>query len=273
MKSILTLILLQIAFLQTNAQQTLLNFQEESQLINGVLVKVGNVHLNGDLKQVEKSWKKFIKSQLNEKVKEKDGVLIVKEIVINQITDKRGDLMAYIFKTETNSISLNVAYKLGYDVYLNSAKYKPEFDKMTAFINTFVYTYYNDYLPKLIKNKNKSLKTLNKEKATSEKSIKKLNASNKKNAKKTIKSEKQVAKMGKKLSKDEASKSKISIDQNKLKLKIDSLKTSTANNTLLINTQQSNLTSLTPKIDALTSEIASLQITLIEVKAKVRQTK
>lgn len=54
-----TILIIAIAFLtlgQLNAQNSLLNFNEENILINGTPVNVGNVMLKGDIKDISKSW-------------------------------------------------------------------------------------------------------------------------------------------------------------------------------------------------------------------------
>ena len=274
MKYVITLLVLSIAFLQVKAQQKLPQFQEEVILINGVSVNVTKALISGDIKQVRKSWLSFVKRQLKEKMKEEGGVLLIKQTVINQITDKRGDLMAYMYKDD-DRVSLNVAYKLGYDVYLNSALYAIEFEKLTEFMNFFLQNYYQDYLPGQIKNKNKSLHVLKKESSSAQKTIKSLQSKNKKLEKTTKKSQKKISKMERNMAsaKDDETKSKITIEHADLLLKLNETNSIIADNKALIETQESILSSLTPKIDALSKEITSLKLTLIEVRSKVKTSK
>jgi len=168
-----------------------------------------------------------------------------------------------------------IAYKLGYDVYLNSTLYADEFQKMKEFANYFVYNYYNDYLPKYIKNKNKNLKVLTKEKKAAEKSIKKANKNNKRNLKNINKFEKKSNRYDTQIEKsnDEASKSKMKNKQKEQNDKIDELKRVTELNSNNIKTQESLISALSPKIEIVTTEINSANITLIEVRSKAKKYK
>lgn len=270
MKKITSIIFL-LAFTTLYAQESLLNFQEENILINGVSVNVGKVLLTGDVNQVTKSWSSFVKKQIKEKVREDDGILTVKETVVNQITDKRGDLMTYIFNKD-NSVSFNIAYKLGYDVYLNSGQYPEEFNRLKDFTNHFVYNYYNDFLPKHIKSKSKELKTLKKEVSKSEKTSKKATKQNKSLDKGNIKISKKLTKSDKELAviSEPVAKNKLLLKQNEYNKTIENNTKTIAYNQGLITTQESIIQTIAPKIDQLSKEINSLNLTLIEVKAKTK---
>lgn len=274
MKTNIMIIMLFFAFINLKAQESLLNFQEDKILINGVSVNVGNTMLNGDIKQINKSWISFIKSQLDKNMKEDDGVLTLKETVINQITDKRGDLMVYIYNQD-NLVSLNVAYKLGYDVYLNSRQYPDEYKKLEEFINQFIYYYYNDYFPTYIKDGSKDLKVLSKEKSNSEKSIKKAKKKNKKLAKKNKSLQKKVTKLDGKIAQaiDEPAKKDLLNSQKEYNQNIIEKNKTIDYNNGLIGAQEDIIKSLIPKIDELTKEIESAKLTLVEVRSKVKTSK
>ncbi len=271
MKTILISAFVLLTFCQIKAQNSLLNFKEENILINGVSVNVGNTMLKGDLDAINKSWKSFIKTHIKEKMREENGVLVIKETVVNQITDKRGDLLAYIYNKD-NEISLNVSYKLGYDVYLDSKLYPTEFNKLKEFINYFVYNYYNDYLPKYIKENNKNLKALQKENNSAEQIIKKKEKQNNKLNQNNTKYQKNISKLDLKYSNIEDENKKIALNSSKLEKekKIAENEKSITYNSGLISTQQSIITSLKPQVDTLTTDINSAKLTLIEVRSKVK---
>ncbi|MDY0217623.1 MAG: hypothetical protein RBS19_11780 [Bacteroidales bacterium] len=107
MKKLLTVILALLTFGSIYAQNSLLNLKETSILINGVSVNVVHTMLKGDIKDINKSWSSFIKTHLNERMREDNGVLMLKETVVNQITDKRGDLLVYIYNID-NEASFNI---------------------------------------------------------------------------------------------------------------------------------------------------------------------
>lgn len=268
------LIIIAIAFLtiyQVYAQNSLLNFNEEEILINGTSVNVGSTTLKGDIKELNNSWETFIKAHINEKMKDKDGVLLIQETVINQITDKRGDLLAYIYNKD-NEISLNIAYRLGYDIYLNSLQYSEEFGRLEEFVNFFVNNYYKDYLPKYIKVNNKAIKLLQKENRKAEKSIKKSEMQNNKYTKKNKRGQKKIVKIDSKLNKTEEDNKSSSLNASKTNIEKSILENkNTVNYNLgLIKTQQSIISSLKPKIDSLANDINSAKLTLIEVRSRVK---
>lgn len=274
MKTFLIVAISLLTYSQLHAQTSLLNFNEDTLLLNGVLVNVGITILKGDIKEINKSWESFIKTHLNEKMKEEDGVLVLKEIVINQVTDKRGDLLTYTYNKD-NEVSFNVAYKLGYDVYLNSTLYPTEFEKFKEYVYYFVYNYYNDYLPQYIKEKNKNLKVLKKEISKAEKSIKKSEKQNKKLNKSNSKSNKKIGKMDKKIYvlADEDKKNELSSSKSTIEKEIAKNEESVNYNSGLISAQKSVLTNLKPKIEIITTEINSAKITLIEVETKIKTSK
>ena len=274
MRTLLISALVLLTFWQVTAQNSLLNFKEENILINGASVDVANTMLKGDLNNIKKSWKSFIKKHIDEKMSDDNGVLTVKETVINQITDKRGDLLTYIYNKD-NEISLNVAYKLGYDVYMNSAQYETEFKKLEDFVNLFVYNYYNDYLPKYIKGKNKSLKVLTKEKSKAEKSLKKSEKETAKLNKSNASIKKETTATAAKIITTEDDAKKKSLDTTKSELETQATENEkTINyNSGLMSTQQSVVATLSPKIDELKLDIDSAKLTLIEVRSKVKSFK
>lgn len=274
MKALLIIAIAFLTFGQLNAQNSFLNFNEENILINGTPVNVGNIMLKGDLKDISKSWESFIRTHLNERMKEDDGVLILKETVINQITDKRGDLLTYIYNKD-NEISFNVAYKLGYDVYLDSKLYPTEFDKFEEFVNYFVYNYYNDYLPSYIKEKKKALKVLQKEKKKAKKYIKKSTKRNNKLNKSTTKYQKKTSKIDVKIDKyeDDEKINKLKTSKSENIKKVSENETKINYNSGLISTNEILVSSLDPQIGTLTTEINSAKLTLIEVRSKLKTSK
>ncbi len=268
MKKIISIFMF-FAFTCIQAQESLLNFKEENLLINGVSVNVGKVILKGDVNQVSKYWKHFVKKQNKQRVREVDGILTAKETVVNQITDKRGDLLAYIY-IDDNSVSFNIAFKLGYDIYLNSNEYPDEFAKLKIYTNNFVKKYYLDFLPKHIKSKNKVLKGFKKESSKSQKIIKKANSENEGLEKKNRKLAEQISNEDKKIAvtSNPAIKSKLLNKQKEYNQTIENNNQIIKNNKELINTQTAIIKLLSPKMDSLSKEINSLNITLFEVKAK-----
>lgn len=243
------------------SQSTFLKYNEEDILINGVTITVANTQLKGDLNTIKKSWIKFVKKNLNQKLTEKDDVLSATEVVVNQITDKRGDLLVYVYNKD-NDVLLNVAYKLGYDVYLDSKKYPEEFAKMKSYLEYFTNSYYVDYLPTYIKAKKKSLKVLTKENKRAEKQVKIANHCIKKYNKKIAKCEKKLEKLKKKEGTEEK--------QGEYLEKIAEYKTEVAKYQELLRVNTEIITTLKPKIEETKNEINAANLTLIEVRSKIK---
>lgn len=257
----LLLVCLLVASTLAHSQKEILKFNEEDILINGVSITVANTQLKGDLKTIKKSWKKFVKTNLGQKLSEKNDVLSAKGVVINQITDKRGDLMVYVYNKD-NDVLLNVAFKLGYDVYLDSKKYPAEFAKMQSYLEYFTNNYYNDYLPTFIKAKKKSLKVLTKENKRSEKQVKKANKCIKKYDKKIGKQERKIVKLEKKDGTEEKQKGRSE------KIAEYQIEKSRYKELLRVHTEIIN--ALAPKIEETNKSINSANLTLIEVRSKIK---
>jgi hypothetical protein len=224
------------------AQNSLLNFKEKEVMIEGILTNVVSIELVGDLSEVQKLWENYAKDKFEGKHKEKDGIFITEQTVINKITDKRGDVIVYIYNID-NKVSYNLAYKLGYDVYLNSEKYPTEFENQIDFAKHFVSVYYADILPKMIKTSKKELKNLEKQSKKSEKTIKKAE-------KKNIKLNKKTAKTLE-------------------KSKSDELNTIIKENDAVISAQENVIDDIEPKITLLKDNIITYTVTLEESKTRI----
>lgn len=251
-------------FFHVHAQESLLNFKETEVLIDGVTTNVMQTTLKGSFKDVNKSFTKFAKKQLDIRLKDKRTHYLAKEVTINQITDKRGDLIMHSYNDD-HQVTLSVGFQLGYDVYLNSEKYPDEFKKLTEFLEFFVYQYYNDYLPKLLKDQSKELKALEKEKKDAEKQISKSD--------KKIKKAKSVIKRSssklKRLEKKDATE-KITTKMASLQEKIKEAKSVISYEEGSRAAAQDLVTKIDPKIDAITQNIQEANITLLDVRAKMK---
>ena len=87
MKNMKTFLIVAFAFItfgNMNAQQSLINFQEDNILINGISKNVGNTMLKGEVKKIKKLWLSFIKEQLNENMKETKQVLSLKKLLLTK---------------------------------------------------------------------------------------------------------------------------------------------------------------------------------------------
>jgi len=256
------------------AQSSLLKYEERSILINGTPVNVISITLKGELKDIKKSWTSFVKKETKKRMKDKKGVLILKETVIPQITDKRGDLVSYVYK-KGNDVSLNVGYKLGYDVYLNSSQYPDEFGKLKDFVNYFACNYYDNYLTGYIKVRERELKDLMRKYNRAQKAIKNKENENRKLQKTIARNNKKIGKIDRKLTRTDNAVKKDMLNSDKAKLQgINADKEKTIKyNKSEIATQNTIISSLQPAIDRLNNEINSAKLTLIEIKSKIQPSK
>lgn len=243
MKLIIIIISIIAMSFNIQAQSSLINVSESQLLLDGVMVNVASSQMAGDIKDIQKAWESYIKEQLDVKFKEKNGVLFIEETVINKITDKRGDVLSYLYVFD-NHVSFNFAYKLGYDVYVNSTDYPTEFNNEKEFVNHFLAVYYTDFLPKKIKEVKKEQKQLLTELKKSNKTIKKTEKKN----------------------------DKLTAQNSNPKEKTDvKLNTETINiNTALVESKKKFISEIDPKILGVKNEISSYEVTLEEAKSKLK---
>lgn len=267
-------LILTVSIFTLKAQESLLRFEEVNILIDGVAVNVAHVMLKGDTRDVSRAWNSFARDNVDGRMRDRDGVLIAEEIVVNQITDKRGDLMVYFFPVE-DDISFNIAYKLGYDVYLNSEQYPEEYNRLEAFLRYFTDIYYDDFLPKYIKGMERDLKSLEKEMKRTKKQIKRNNKDLKKANKKITKLNKKYASNESKIetSEDEQAVLKFAGEQNKLSNEKESLNAEIRRSTQSLETNEEIVNNLQTNISDLSGKINNAKITNTQVKANMKERK
>ncbi len=267
-------LLIFINVLTIKAQDSLVNFKETHLLVDGIEINVGNTVLKGNEKQIKKSWANFIKKQTHRRVHRKKNIYTVKKVVVNQITDKRGDLITFIYRTD-NKISVNIAYKLGYDVYLTSNHYPEDFKRLEKFTQFFVYNYYNDFLPVYIKSRTKDLKMLKKEEKRANKKVNK-------SRNKILVNQKRVRSIEKKNEKlsIKAEASQDSIKKNDINFKIENLRDHIARNNEKIDELKAEkelrkkfLETIKKKKKNIRKDIDEAKLTLLDVKTEIKNYK
>ncbi len=276
MKKIYYLLVIGFTFLSVNmnAQESLINFEEQLILVNGESINVASTTLKGEEKEIIKQWNSYVKKYIDSKMKEDKGVLVVNKIVLEQVTNKRGDLLTYIYKKD-NVVSLNVSYKLGYDIYINSKEYENEFIGLNRFVNRFVYNYYNDYLPELIKIEKVSLKKLEKENKKAKKAIKKANKNIISKSKKITKSKKRLTSLEAELvsETEKDAKQKLTIKKEELSSKVISYNSAIKMSFKTIESNEMIVKTLNPKIEEVTNDIDKIKLSLNEVTMLLKSIK
>ena len=256
------------------AQDSLVNFKETHLLVDGIEMNVGNTILKGNEKQIKKSWKAFIKKQTHRRVHHSKNIYTVNKVVVNQITDKRGDLMAFIYRTD-NKVSVNIAYKLGYDVYLTNNHYPEDFKRLEKFTQFFVYNYYNDFLPVYIKSRIKDLRMLKKEERKANKKVEKSRNKILANQKKIRSIERKIEKLQLK-----AEKSQDTIKKNDVNFKIENFKEHINRNKEKIEElkvekelRKKFLETIKRKKKNIRKDIDEAKLTLLDVKTEIKNYK
>ena len=122
-----------------------------------------------DIDFAKKTFENYSKDVWGIKVtKEKKG-LIAKEVT-TPVSDKRGDLRA-VFLAEGNEVRIGVAYKLGYDIVINSVDYPEGMVKMKEFMRGYQEYHFTEYYSELIEKDEKSQRALQKELQKTEREI------------------------------------------------------------------------------------------------------
>ncbi len=132
------------------AQSLNISVGNNTMLIDGVSTSVQTATVSGDIDDFKRIYKRFLKKNFDVKTNGRDNKLVSEEVVINQITDKRGDLILFAYPLP-NEVSFNLAYKLGYDVYLNPQEFPEESERLQEFARFFLFHYYYQYLQTYIK--------------------------------------------------------------------------------------------------------------------------
>lgn len=255
----------------TFGQSNVVNINEETITINEIKTNVASTLLKGDFEKIKKEWKSFIKEKINQKMSGKDDILIAKELVINSISEKRGDFIAY-FVNKGEDISLNIAFKLGYDISLNSNQYPDEFSKLKNLLESFVYKYYNENLKDQIKDKSKEIKKMTNEKEKNESQIKKSNKLIEKSDEKIIDNNKSIYKLSKTTNKEEVDAAKQAENKektNKLTAENIELQQTIEKNKELLKESTEKLKTIIPQIEKLNTEFQSLNAIQKEINTKL----
>ncbi|MDZ7845433.1 MAG: hypothetical protein U5L96_00880 [Owenweeksia sp.] len=184
--------------LSLSAQKLNVNVTEDEMLIDGVSTAVQTSTVDGNLDDFKDFYQDFLKDKFDLKVKKRDNRLVAEEVVVNQITDRRGNLILFVYPLE-DQITLNLAYQLGYDVYLNRQEFPVEAQNLQNFTEFFLYHYYYQYLDDHIKEQEKKLKKLERELKKAERSLQQARKKEGKNKRKIDKANRKIEKRQEKL--------------------------------------------------------------------------
>jgi len=131
--------------------------------------------LPGSQEEVLDDMKDYGKDRSDVKMKkEDDNLYMAEEVSIPSISLYRGDLLAYFMETDSHK-SLAVAFRLGYDISLDSKMWADDMKNLRAFTKAFMAWHYEQSYSRRIEELEKQLKDLEKDRSKTEKDINNLN--------------------------------------------------------------------------------------------------
>ncbi len=253
------------------AQKLNLEVKEDEILIDGVKTAVQTATVIGNVDDFKDIYRNFCKKEIDVKVSRKGDKLTANKVVVNQITDKRGDLILYLYPVE-DKVTFNLAFKLGYDVYINSRKFPEEAKNLRDFTTYFLSHYYYDYLDDFIDKEEKQIKGLKKELKSARKEIRK-------SERRATKLERKIAYREVRLDRtqadlndaeDQEQKSKLLEKTNELKEEIREYKAELRSQQQPRGEQEGIIASLEPKINKMEETLARHRLMYLEARDRVK---
>lgn len=245
--------------------------KEETLLIDGISTTVQNARVIGEVDEFRDLWRRFLKDEFGLKTSRKGDVIIAEETVINRITDRRGDLILFLYPLE-KEVNFSVAFKLGYDIYLNSKEFPTEATNLKDFTVYFINYYYYHYLEGYIKQQERNLSDLKKELKTANKVIGKSAKSVGKLEKNISKNEKRTAKIAASLGEAaEMDKDALRNQLSELRAENATLKQSIAEEKAPVFKNEELVRTLEPKIMKLEEQLDRHRLMYIEARDRIKR--
>ena len=260
-----------LCFGSLNAQLIDQHVQEETLLIEGVSTSVQKARVVGELDEFRELWRDFLKDEFDIKTSRKGEVILAEKVVINRITDRRGDLILFIFPLE-KEVEFNVAFKLGYDVYLNSAEFPDEAQNLKDFAVYFINYYYYRYLEDYIKQQEKNFEDLNRELRSNTKAITKADKTVAKLEKNISKNDKRTDKLRLSLeTAPEQEKEDILGELNEIRIKNSEYNQEIAETRAPLSKHEEIIKTLEPKIEKLEKQLNQNRLMYIEARDRIKR--
>jgi len=157
-----------------NAQVQLFLEEEEIQLPDGK-VTAWVFPVPGTQEEVLDDMKDYGKDRSDVKMKKvEDNLIVAEKVSLPSISTKRGDLIAYFFETDTYK-AIAVAFKLGYDISLDSKTWPDEMDHLHSYTRAFMAFHYEQSYARRIEALEKELKDVEKERKQNENKVNNMN--------------------------------------------------------------------------------------------------
>lgn len=121
-----------------------------------------------NLEEALKDIKDYCKDRSDVKLKKGgENVLHAEKVSIPSIAPKRGDLIAHAFITESY-YGMALAFKLGYDISVNSAEWEAEMQNLRNYAREFMAYHFEHSYARILEGIEKEIKGLEKEKDQNE---------------------------------------------------------------------------------------------------------
>jgi prefoldin subunit 5 len=157
-----------------NAQVQLFLDEKEVQLPDGK-VTAWVFPIPGTQEEVMEDMKDYTKDRSDIKMKkEEDNLYVAEKISLPSISTRRGDLVAYFFEAD-NYKALAIAFKLGYDISLDSKMWKDEMEHLHSYTRAFMAFHYEQSYARHIDVLDKELKDVEKERKQTEHKVNNMN--------------------------------------------------------------------------------------------------
>lgn len=269
MRNLIVLLLLISCHLQ--AQLIDDQVKEETILIDGIATTVQKASVVGNVDDFRDQWRSFLKNEFNVRSSRKGDVLTAEEVVINRITDRRGDLIIFLYPLE-KEVSFNVAYKLGYDIYLNSEEFPEETAQLKEFTAYFINYYYYHYLEDYISRQEKNLRDLRKDLKKATKTIQKADRSVAKLQRKISKNEKRIERLSSSVSTaSESEKEAIRTEINQAQAENIALRQEAKEAQKPVSRSEDMIQLLEPKIAELEEKLDHNRLMFVEARDRIKR--
>lgn len=161
MKKIVLISFLVFGFYSAHSQIVSLN--EDKIITKNVTVTGWVFNVCEDIDFAKDDIKRFLKDRYGFKAKkDSKNTSVVPEIVIPNVSSKRGDLLIYIQHSEIGNV-MGLAFVLGYDISLNSTNNEKEMGYFRDVTKEFMEYHFHSYYTDVIEDLNKQASSVKKD--------------------------------------------------------------------------------------------------------------
>lgn len=169
-KKLLAMVFIFGLLLPLSAQMHLF-MQEQSVQVEDATLSAWVMPIPSSFEFAQKQFQDFAKDRVDIRLRKKDDMLYIAEKVsVPRVATPRGDMIAYTFASSGHS-DIAIAFRLGYDISLNSILWPSEMGNLRSLSKEFMSHLYSEFYTDSIAVLEKDLKSLEKEKKSFEKDL------------------------------------------------------------------------------------------------------